>query len=166
MSSRQKKPKAEKKVVPKAVVGRPARPAGRAPVATVVARHGQGEVTRPGRGFSVGELSSVALSPHLALRWGVRLDSRRRSVLQGNVDSLKAWVPPAGAARREGRVREIEEEVEKVGREIKEEAVRVEKDIVKVEEEVKEEAKKAEKAVKRRAGKAKPKTKPRKKAKS
>ncbi len=161
MSSKSRK--SVKKAEPKAKKSPPERPKGRAPEAVVVSRHGVGVVTRPGRGFSMGELSGAGLTPHLASHWGVRLDVRRRSVLQGNVDSLKSWGSPAGpGVRAEGRVKEIEEEVVKAGKELRKEAAKVEKEAVKVEEEVKEETTKVEKAVRRRV--AKPKSKPKKKS--
>ena len=167
MSSRQKRGKAEKKAepakTPKAKPSRPVKPTGKAPEAVVTGRHGIGFVTRLGRGFSMGELAGAGLSPKLASDWGVRTDVRRRSVIDGNVASLKGWYTHPGAAKRiESRAKEVEEEIEKVGREVKKEAVKVEKEVEKeaekVEEEVKEEAVKAEKAVRRKA-KAKPKKK-------
>ena len=161
MSSKPRKGKAEKKESPKAAHPKPTRPAGKVPEAAVIARHGQGEVTRRGRGFSMGELSGAAMSPHLASGWGVRLDVRRRSVLQGNVDALKAWGAHAGVEKRvEGEVKKLEEDVVKAAREVKKQAVKVEKEAAKVEKEVEAEAVKAEKAVRR---KAKPKARPKKK---
>jgi len=161
LSSRQKKATTEKKPesapVPKA---RPARPVGKAPEAMVTSRHGTGVVRRLGRGFSMGELAGAGLSPNLASDWGVSLDLRRRSVIESNVSSLKNWGGHPSAARRiESKAKEVEEEIEKVGREVKKEAVRVEKEAEKVEREVKKEAVKAEKAVRRKA-------KPKKKAES
>lgn len=149
------------------------RPTGRAPAAMVVARHGEGAVTRPGRGYSLGELSNAVLAPRLASKWGVRVDIRRRSVLDGNVSLLRNWQSHPGAKSRvEGEVKKIEEELEKVGREVEKEAVKagrevkkeaaeVKEEVAKVEEEVKKEGAKAEKAVK---AKTKPKAKPKKKA--
>ncbi len=162
MSSKSKKGKVEKKAESKAK-SPTERPKGRAPGAVVVARHGEGVVTRPGRGFSLGELSGAGLTPHLASRWGVGLDARRRSVIQGNVESLRSWGSPAGSGvKAEGRAKEIEEEVIRAGRQLKKEAVKVEKEAVKVEEEVKEEVTKVEKAVRRKV--ARPKSRPKKKA--
>jgi ribosomal protein L13E len=160
LSSRQRKAKAEKKPESKKVEkARPARPSGKAPEATVTSRHGSGVVTRRGRGFSLGELAGAGLSPRLASGWGLMLDTRRRSVLDANVSSLKSWSAHPGAAKRvEGRVKEVEEEIEKVGREVKKEAIKVEKEAakvereaVKVEREAKEEVAKVEKTVRRRA---------------
>ena len=163
MSSRRKNAKGEKKPEPtKAAKAKPVKPSGKAPEAMVTSRHGTGFVTRLGRGFSMGELAGAGLSGNLASNWGVRLDLRRRSVVDGNVASLKSWRShPAAAKRVEGIAKEVEEEIEKVGREVKKEAIKVEKEAGKVEREVKEEAVKAEKVVRR---KSKPKKK--KKAKS
>ena len=161
MSSKQKKTKVEKKPeAAKAPKVTAVRPTGKTPEAMVSSRHGTGMVNRLGRGFSTGELSGAGLSPRLATNWGVSLDVRRRSVIQGNVDALRTWGGHATRnARVEGRVKEVEEELEKVGREVKKEAAKVEKEVVKVEKEVKEEAEKAEKAVKRRVAKPKAKAK-------
>jgi len=125
----------------------------------VTSRHGTGVVTRHGRGFSIGELEGAGLTPGLALKWGVMIDTRRRSVIEANVSSLKGWgVHPSTTKKIEGRAKQIEKEIEKVEREVKKgavkverEAAKVEKETAKVEREVKEEAAKAGKAVKRRA---------------
>jgi ribosomal protein L13E len=156
LSSRQKK--GEKKPEPKAKA-QPQRPSGKAPEAIVTGRHGTGFVNRHGRGFSMGELEGAGLSRRLASDWGVRLDVRRRSVVDVNVASLRGWSGHTGGGKRaESRVKKVEEEIEKVGKEVKEEvlkvekeAVKVEKEAAKVEREAKEEAVKAEKAVRRRA---------------
>ncbi len=149
----------------------PARPAGRAPDAMVTSRHGTGVVIRLGRGFSMGEISGAGMAPRLATRWGVRLDSRRRSVIQGNVDSLKKWSSHPGAAKKAERVvRELEQEVEKVAVKVKAEAVEVEEEAAKVEREVRGEAARAGKAIELEGEKAeksaKRKAKPKKKADS
>ena len=140
-----------------------ARPAGKAPQAMVSVRHGTGPVTREGRGFSMRELSDAGLSPRLASRWGVRLDYRRRTVIQGNVDSLRSWGSrPTLGERAEGRAKKVEGELEKVGREVEKEAVKVEKEIAKAEKEVEEEVVKAKRAVRRKTGKARAKPKKKK----
>jgi Ribosomal protein L13e len=118
-------------------------------------------VTRPGRGYSFGELQGAGVTTGEAHRWGVRVDSRRRSVLEANVDSLRGWrvrTPPAPKA--EGEVKKVEEELEKVVKEVEE---KVEKKAVKVEKEIKKEVKKAgrkakEKVEKKPRPKKKPKT--------
>jgi ribosomal protein L13E len=81
------------------------KPAGRVPIAIVVARHGTETVEREGRGFSKGELSGAELPLLLAARWKVPVDLRRRSVLKENVSALKKWFarpkkPGAVAARK------------------------------------------------------------------
>jgi ribosomal protein L13E len=161
LSSRRKKvEKGKKPELKKDVKAKPVRPLGKAPQAMVRSRHGAGFVTRLGRGFSVGELAGTGLSPSLASDWGLRLDPRRRSVVDGNVASLKSWSShPRAAKRVEGVAKEVEEEIGKVGKEIKKEAAKVEKEAEKVEREVKGEAVKAEKTVRR-------KSKPKKKAES
>jgi len=161
LSSRTKKTKGEKKLKPtKVAKSEPVKPSAKAPEPMVTSRHGTGYVTRQGRGFSMGELAGAGLSSRLASDWGVRLDPRRRSIIESNIASLKSWTSHPGAAKRiEGAAREVEEEIEKVGREVKKEAIKVEKEGEKVERKVKEEAVKAEKAVRR-------KPKPKKKATS
>jgi ribosomal protein L13E len=153
LSSRQKKVKGGKKPEPKKdMKAKPVRPPGKAPQAMVTSRHGTGSVTRLGRGFSMGELAGAGLSPNLASNWGLRLDLRRRSMVDSNVASLKGWSSHPGAAgKMEGVAKEVEEEIEKVGKEIKKEAVKVGKEAEKVEREVKEEAVKAEKTVRRKS---------------
>ena len=139
------------------------RPPGRAPLAMVQARHGTGMITRQGRGFSLGELAGVGLQPGLAAKWGVRVDARRRSVLDGNVGSLKAWHSHAGAAEKvEGEVRKLGEEMEEAGEEVEREAAVVEKEAVKAEKAVKKEAEKVEKASKKKV--KNPKARPKKKS--
>jgi ribosomal protein L13E len=160
LSSRQKKTKGERKEPAKSPKVKPVRPAGKAPEAMVTSRHRTGVVTRMGKGFSMGELAGAGLAPNRAADWGVRLDSRRRSVLDSNVASLKSWgTRPSTTKRVESRAKEVEAEIEKIGREAKKEAVKVEKEAEKVGREVEEEAVKAEKVIRRKA-------KPKKKAKS
>ncbi|MDE1852969.1 MAG: ribosomal protein L13e [Thaumarchaeota archaeon] len=137
------------------------RPPGKAPEAVVVARHEAGMVTRAGRGFSFGELSGVGLAPRTAMMWGVRVDHRRRSVLEGNVSSLKTWHSHHGTvAKVETEAKKLGEVLEKAGKEVEKEAAAVEKEAVKVGKKVKREAKKAEEAVKEKV--EKPKARPKK----
>ena len=98
----------------------------------------------------------------LASGWGLRVDTRRRSVLESNVESLKHWGSRAAREKRgEGRVKRAEEQLVTIERGVKREAVVVEKKIAKAEKGVKKEAVKAEKAVRKKARpKAKPKKKP------
>jgi hypothetical protein len=51
-------------------------------------------VARPAKGFSLGELSRAGFPAARATPWGVRLDSRRRSVLEPNTQALKDWFAP------------------------------------------------------------------------
>ena len=172
MSSRPKKGAAVKKPeAAKAKREKPIRPAGKLPEANVSSRHGTSFVTRPGRGFSLGEVTEAGMGPRLAARWGIHVDARRRSVIKGNVDSLTKWGGHQVRVKRaEGKIKAVEEEVEKVAREVKEEAVLVEKEAVKIEKEVKREAVGAGKAVEREAEKAekavKRRARPKKKAES
>lgn len=160
MSSKTGKKKSEPKAVPRAPKEAPKRPEARVPEATVLTRHGIGMITRKGKGFSMGELSGAGLRRGMATEWGVAVDVRRRSVLDGNVESLKKWRSHSGQELKvEGKIREVEEELEKVEMEVKKEAVEVKKEVAKVEKELKKEAAKAEKAVR-----AKPKSKPKKKS--
>ncbi|MDG6901572.1 MAG: ribosomal protein L13e [Nitrososphaerota archaeon] len=154
--------KIEKAVERKPAKARPARPAGRVPDAVVSSRNGTEMVTRVGRGFSFGELAGSGLAPSVATTWGARVDPRRRSVLQGNVDSLKAWAShPRAAVRAEKEAKKVGEELREVAEEVEMEAAVVEKEAVKVEKKVKREVKKAEKVVKAKVEK---KAKPKKKA--
>lgn len=141
------------------------RPPGKAPEAVVVARHEAGTVTRMGRGFSLGELSGVGLAPRTATVWGVRVDHRRRSVLEGNVSSLKTWHAHHGTAAKVGtEAKKLGEVLEKAGREVEKEAATLEKEAIIVGKKVKKEAKKAEEAVKEKV--EKPKARPKKKDKA
>ena len=137
------------------------RPAGHIPQAMETARHGVGTITRPGRGFSFGELSGSGLAPGQAASWGVRIDTRRRSVLDGNVSSLRTGHSQGGKTRVEGVVKEAVKEVEMLGGEIEKEAVAVEKEAAKAGKAVKKEGEKVEKAVKKKVvRKPRPKKKP------
>jgi ribosomal protein L13E len=139
-----------------------ARPSGRTPLAMVTARHGTGTITRLGRGFSPGELSGGGLPPSLASKWGVKVDQRRRSVLEGNVMALKSWHSTGAKATVEREAKAIGEEVKGAGEEAERELVVAAKEVVKAEKAVKKEAKKAEKAVKEKV--EKPKARPKKKS--
>lgn len=162
MSSKTGKKKPEPKTPPKAPKQAPMRPSGRVPEPTVMARHGIVMVSRRGKGYSMGELSGAGLQRGMATMWGVSVDVRRRSVLDGNVESLKKWRSHSGQEpKAEGKLKKVEEELEKVEMQVKKEAVEVKKEVAKVEKELKKEAAKAEKAVK---AKAKPKSKPKKKS--
>ena len=94
MSSKTKKskPRSQKLAVERAkAVPRESKPPGRAPEATVVSRHGAGMVARGGKGYSPGEVAAASLPARFARAWGLPTDSRRRSVLEANVQSLRKW---------------------------------------------------------------------------
>ena len=137
------------------------RPSGRVPLAMVTARHGTGVIVRQGSGFSPGELSGSGLAPSLAAKWGVKVDQRRRSVLEGNVSALKSWHSGGARALVEREAKAVEEEAKGAGEEAAREAVAAAKGVVKAEKAVKKEAKKAEKAI--RAKVERPKARPKKK---
>jgi ribosomal protein L13E len=141
-----------------------AKPSGRVPFALVTSRHGIGTVSRHGKGFSLGELSEAGFEPNLATKWGVWVDHRRRSTLQENVNSLKGWHTRHGpTARIEFEAKEVEVDLEKVGREVVKVPAEAKKEIVKVQRAARKAPKKVGKAVKARVAKTKPK---RKKSKS
>lgn len=130
------------------------RPTGRVPVATVVARHGIGKVTRLGKGFSLGELAEANIVPRMAWKWGARLDGRRRSVIQTNVTSLKDWGSHAVKGERPAlEIKKVEEEVVKVEKKVKKGAAEVKKEIVKIEAKAKKETTKAARKVKKKTQK-------------
>ncbi len=106
MSAKAKKPRTraakkeakEEKSAPAKKEGIP-RPKGLMPHATVSSRRGRSMVERQGKGFSMRELQGADLPLVYARRWNLPLDARRRSVLEGNVQSLKKWfAQPAKAA--------------------------------------------------------------------
>lgn len=76
--------------------GRPEimKPSGHVPAPIVISRHRLGKIERPGKGFSKGELGAVALPSGMAAGWGLRMDLRRRSVVEANVQGLKKWFSP------------------------------------------------------------------------
>lgn len=135
------------------------RPKGNVPTALVETRHDGQTVERHGRGYSRAELSQAGLAVGLARRWGVRVDDRRRTVLEGNVAALREFAPEPIKAPEvtTGEVEKVERFVEKEVHEVEEEAERVEKKVVKeVEAPVKKVRKKAppKKAAKKAVKKA------------
>lgn len=56
-------------------------------------RHGGIEQgLREGRGFSIGELRKAGLAPKNAMKLGIHVDKRRRSVHEWNVEALRKFV--------------------------------------------------------------------------
>ena len=163
MSSRKKPegPKPKETVETKVTPGRLAK----LPEATVSSRHGTEMVSRQGRGFSMGEITGAGLSRRLLMERGVPVDVRRRSVLDGNLESLKQWGEKAAQPprKKEGRVAKAEEKVAKVEKVVEREVVELKKEAVRVERATKRGAVKAEKAAKARVKKPK---RPKKKTKS
>jgi len=132
------------KHVPKA---KTLRPTGAAPFAVVNARHGGDLVLRQAKGYSPGELEQAGLGIGLVRRWGLSVDGRRRSALDGNVTALKKWGSQARKsnveARVEGEIRTIEKAVEKEIHKAETEVEKVGKEVVeKVEAPVKRRSKK------------------------
>ena len=91
MSSKKAKAKSKAEAKPKPQKAVATRPTGRMPHAIVEARHLGVMVSRPGRGFSVGELSGAKVQLLAARRWGVPTDPLRRSTLESNVKALEKW---------------------------------------------------------------------------
>lgn len=122
------------------------KPIGAPPNAIVEVRHGERMMQRQARGYSQGEVAHANLNVGLARRWGVHVDDRRRSVLGGNVASLRKWAPRAEKASEEkveGEVRKIEKVVEKEVRKVEKKAKKVEEEVVeKVEAPIKKRSKK------------------------
>ncbi len=52
--------------------------------------------TRVGRGFSKGELEAVGLDFKTAMKLGLRIDKRRRSVHEWNIQALKEYLKKIG----------------------------------------------------------------------
>jgi ribosomal L13e-like protein len=102
-------------------------------------------IERIANGFSRGEVSAGGIEAAQAREWGVRVDDRRRTVLEGNVAALKEWWGRLQKPKKETKVKKLEEKVEKVASDVKKEAEEVEKKVVKVE---KKAAKKTAKAAK------------------
>jgi ribosomal protein L13E len=92
-ASKRTSSKSEKEVVAveavKAVLER-----GPAPVPVVLVRHERGMQERRARGYSLSELGSAGITFIAARKVRLPVDIRRRSVLDGNVSSLKGWYLP------------------------------------------------------------------------
>ena len=139
MSSRKEAKSAKKVTAPRLL-----KPAASPPVAMVLSRHGSGMHSRVARGFSLGEVSAVGMSTGDARGWGLLVDERRRTVLDGNVSAIKEWSSKAQKAEPK-KVAKLEKEVEKVEAEVKKEVKEVEEEVVRAEKKVRKKAGRAAK---------------------
>jgi ribosomal protein L13E len=136
------------------------KPTGALPSAIVEVRHGGRMVQRQASGYSLREVAQAGLNFGLARKWGLLVDGRRRSALEGNVASLKKWSPQTKKTteeRVEGELRKIEMVVEEEVRKVEKEAEKMEKKVEKAEKRVKKVEKelveKAEAPIKKRSKK-------------
>lgn len=136
------------------------KPSGKVPQAMVTTRHGLETMERAARGFSIGELSAAGMLLRQARNWGVSVDERRRTVLEGNVEMIKGWA--SHIKRQAAEAPRVHEEVAKVEKAVKEEAAEVVKEVVKVEKKAKKAAAKVEKKVVEKAKKPRAKKAPKK----
>ncbi len=137
MSQKPKKTRAAAKKEPKPATPEISRPSGHVPTAMVSSRRGTEMVLRAGKGFSMGEVKGAGVPFRLVKKWGLPLDTRRRSVLEDNVSAVKNWVAHAKTVENpEGEVKKLEEEIVKVEKEVKKEVGKVKKEVKKVEKEV------------------------------
>ncbi len=90
-AAKPKKVAAKKEAAPSPAKAAPVK-LGPPPSAVVTSRHLDSTHERAARGFSFGELASASVPLTTARNGGLKLDIRRRSVVQGNVDSLKRWL--------------------------------------------------------------------------
>ena len=150
-----KKARGKKEEGPKRVAReRVIRPTASPPSPTVEVRHAGQMVTREAKGFSMAEIAQAGMGVGLAREWGLRIDGRRRTVLDPNVSALKKWSSQARKTTEE----KVEGEVRKIEREVEKEARKAGKEIKKVEKEAVE---KLEAPIKKRAKKTEPKPKSR-----
>jgi ribosomal protein L13E len=129
------------------------KPHGSPPFAMAEVRHSGRMMQRRARGYSLGEVRGAGLNLRLARKWGMMVDLRRRSVLEGNVALLKKWAPRTKKTteeRAEGEVRRVERAVEKEVRKVEK---KVEKGVKKAEKVEKEVVEKIEAPAKRRSKK-------------
>lgn len=125
--------KKEKEAEPKRVLKEKAlKPTGAPSSAIVEVRHGGRLMQRQASGYSRGEVTQAGLNFGPARKWGLLVDDRRRSVLEGNVASLKKWAPQTKKTTEE----RVEGEAKKIERAVKKEVRKAEKEIEKVEKEV------------------------------
>lgn len=151
MSTRSKKKtpgrRQKKEEKPKRSVVKVLRPSGIAPFAFVNVRHAGSMMQRRAKGYSPSEIEQAGIGTGLARRWGLSIDDRRRSALEGNVSSLKKWTSQVKRttveARAEGEMRAIEKAVEREVHKAEREVVEVGKEVVeKVEAPVKKRTRK------------------------
>jgi len=153
--SRKKRVSRKKETESKHVVKvKVSKPTGTPPSAVVEVRHGGRTMQRQARGYSLEEVAQAGLNFGLARRWGLLVDDRRRSVLKGNVASLKKWSPQTKKTTEEkveGEIRKIERAVEKEVRKVEEKVEKAEKKVERAEKKVVE---KVEAPIKKRPKKA------------
>lgn len=58
----------------------------------LVKHGGLDQGVRRGKGFSLGELKAVGLTPSQARKLGIYVDKRRKSVREGNIEALKDYL--------------------------------------------------------------------------
>ena len=61
------------------------------PIAHVSRLKNSKQVKARGKGFSITELNKAGVSIEIARKYGLRIDSRRKSVHQENIEKLKTW---------------------------------------------------------------------------
>lgn len=116
-----------------------AKPHGSPPFALAEVRHGGRMMQRRVRGYSLGEVIGADLNLRLARKWGLMVDVRRKSLLEGNVALLKKWTSGTKKTteeRAESEVRKIERAVEKEVGKVEKKAERGVKKAKKVEKEI------------------------------
>ncbi len=88
------------------------RPTASAPHPRVSIRHDGSVKERDAKGYSLGELAAANVQAWVARRWGVPVDTRRRSTIAGNAQNLKSWfqageyakpasLPKSGTSKKE-----------------------------------------------------------------
>ncbi|MDA4117728.1 MAG: hypothetical protein OK455_05225 [Thaumarchaeota archaeon] len=100
VSTKPKAKSSEKKESPPRTVAKKGVPKilGPAPSATIISRYNDSTQERDARGFSFGELESASISLIEARNQKLSVDIRRRTILNDNIESLKAWLkdePPS-----------------------------------------------------------------------
>jgi large subunit ribosomal protein L13e len=63
----------------------------------------KGGKERLGRGFSSGELERAELSPKDALRFGIPIDSRRKTAHDENIEAVKTYLQKRKSALKPGK---------------------------------------------------------------